>query len=252
MGLTQLNFDGLTKIKTAIELLRRHEPEEGYYVCDGGGKDSTVITGLCIEGNIKHESHYGVSPIDPPELRGFLREHRPETIWDYGAKGFWNIVAQKGLPYRNRRYCCELIKHRFGKGRVKLLGIRQEESHQRKQKYTKYYQQTGKRPPTFQVLPILTWNEAEVWEYIEGNGLAYCSLYDEGFSRLGCIMCPLAGRPQMRYEAKRWPKIARLWWIACQRYFNMAHKPEQERYKSAADMWRWWIGMDPPEPEKLV
>ena len=33
---------------------------------------------------------------------------------------------------------------------------------------------------------------AGVWEHIERYGLAYPSLYDNGFSRIGCKLCPLA------------------------------------------------------------
>lgn len=33
----------------------------------------------------------------------------------------------------------------------------------------------------------------------------YCKLYDEGYKRLGCIMCPYQGPKGMRRGAERWP-----------------------------------------------
>ena len=57
--------------------------------------------------------------------------------------------------------------------------------------------------------PIFHWLEWEVWEYIENNSLPYCSLYDEGFSRLGCVICPfICGKNQSQIERNRkyWPK----------------------------------------------
>ena len=42
----QLNLQGKTKEELAIEFIREHEPEEGYFVGDSGGKDSTYTLSL--------------------------------------------------------------------------------------------------------------------------------------------------------------------------------------------------------------
>lgn len=250
MGLTQLNFEHQTKVESAIGRLQLYEPPEGYILAFSGGKDSICIYRLAVEAGVRFDAHYSVSPIDPPELHQFIKQNYPGVAWDFNAKGFWKRAAKEGLPWRNQRWCCRIIKEQNAKGRVRVMGIRWEESPGRRKNYHHYYEQVGKRPPSYRLMPILDWNEAEVWEYIEGHGLAFPSLYDEGFSRLGCVMCPLAGRPQMRRDAKRWPKIERLWWKAVQRYFDTHHdatNPKHKRYQSAADMWRWWTGMEPPE-----
>lgn len=53
---------------------------------------------------------------------------------------------------------------------------------------------------------IIDWAEDDVWEYLNSRGVPHCCLYDEGYSRIGCIGCPLAGAKQMRREFARYPK----------------------------------------------
>uniref|UniRef100_A0A6M3LFR6 Putative phosphoadenosine phosphosulfate n=1 Tax=viral metagenome TaxID=1070528 RepID=A0A6M3LFR6_9ZZZZ len=57
--------------------------------------------------------------------------------------------------------------------------------------------------------PIFHWLEWEIWEYIDSNNLPYCSLYDEGFSRLGCVICPFLChgiKGDLLRHMQRWPK----------------------------------------------
>ena len=62
------------------------------------------------------------------------------------------------------------------------------------------------------VNPIVDWSEEEVWEFIkEVAQVPYCELYDQGFTRLGCIGCPLQGREGMLADFERWPKYKELY-----------------------------------------
>ena len=45
--------------------------------------------------------------------------------------------------------------------------------------------------------------------------LKLIDLYDEGFKRLGCVLCPFARNTKQ--EIARFPKIANLWLLACNR-----------------------------------
>lgn len=91
------------------------------------------------------------------------------------------------------------------------------------------------------VNPIIDWEDDDVWEFIRENNLRYCSLYDEGFKRLGCIGCPLGGRNSQLKEFERWPKYKELYINA----MDSVIKKDPERYKnwkSGKDMFNWWIG----------
>lgn len=62
------------------------------------------------------------------------------------------------------------------------------------------------------VNPIVDWTDEDVWEFLnEVVFVKHCSLYDEGFTRLGCIGCPLQGREGMLRDFERWPGYKRLY-----------------------------------------
>lgn len=67
------------------------------------------------------------------------------------------------------------------------------------------------------VNPIIDWTTEEVWEFLKEYNIPYCSLYDEGFKRLGCIGCPMASKTMREYEFERWPKYKNLYMIAFQK-----------------------------------
>ena len=57
------------------------------------------------------------------------------------------------------------------------------------------------------VNPIVDWTDDDVWEFLNDVAkVPHCSLYDEGFTRLGCIGCPLKGRDGMIRDFERWPR----------------------------------------------
>src|SRR3990172_4816237 len=125
MGLEQLELEtGLNKVEVAIGLLKAFEPPEGYYLAFSGGKDSVVIYDLAVKAGVKFDAHYCVSPIDPPQIYKFIKEHYPDVQWDFHARGFWELVVKNGLPMRNSRWCCRIIKEAGGCGRTVIVGNR--------------------------------------------------------------------------------------------------------------------------------
>ena len=70
------------------------------------------------------------------------------------------------------------------------------------------------------VNPIVDWTDDDVWAFLNGNNIPHCSLYDEGFTRLGCIGCPLSGSKNMIRDFERWPKYKELYIRAFQRMID--------------------------------
>lgn len=62
------------------------------------------------------------------------------------------------------------------------------------------------------VSPIIYWTEQDVWEFLnEVVRVPHCSLYDEGWHRIGCIGCPMSSHKQKMLENERYPHIKRGW-----------------------------------------
>lgn len=93
--------------------------------------------------------------------------------------------------------------------------------------------------------PIIDWEDSDVWDFIHKYKIPYCSLYDEGFQRLGCIGCPMARRKGREQQFTRWPKYKKA-------YFNAFEKMIQERIRkgkisvwmNATDVFNWWMEYD--------
>jgi phosphoadenosine phosphosulfate reductase len=201
-------------VDLSIERLRMFEPPEGYWLAFSGGKDSVVLLDLAKRSGVKFEAWYSVAP-DPPELLRFIRHEYPEVQWQKHAYSFFELIAKKGLPRRQGRWCCELFKECSGRGRLVLTGVRWAESTMRaKRKMTEAC--TQGRTTRF-VRPIIDWETRDVWSYIRANNIPYCSLYDEGFGRIGCVGCPFDRNPVW---VTRWPNVVLNYRRATQRFWQ--------------------------------
>lgn len=227
----------------AIYNLRRYEPPDRYYGAFSGGKDSQTIYELAKKAGVKVEWHYHFTTVDPPEIVRFVKDNYPDVIWDKPEHSMFYWIERKGfLPTRQIRYCCEKLKEYGGKGRVVITGVRREESQKRSNR--KLYEPDSRNKKTVYLNPIVDWKDKTVWDYIHQNNLKYCSLYDEGFDRIGCIMCPLQGADQMEKEAKRWPKFYKAYESAIRRGLQRAQERGRMSIVSgltAEDTMRWWI-----------
>ena len=62
------------------------------------------------------------------------------------------------------------------------------------------------------ISPIIHWTEEDVWEFLNKvMEVPHCSLYDEGWRRLGCIGCPMSSAKQKQIENARYPHVKRNW-----------------------------------------
>lgn len=212
-------------IRESIDFLRKHEPPEGYFVGFSGGKDSITTLQLCKLAGVRHQAFYSCTRIDPPEVIRFIKREHPEVTWLFPETTMWRGIVEKMPPLITRRWCCDVLKESTGKNiplKHRLMGLRAEESSKR-----------AKRPRIDVVArketlykPIFSWPEWAVWEFIEALSLPYPSLYDEGFNRIGCIVCPYllganAAKVARRAQAmNRWPGMwktfehaVKRWWM---------------------------------------
>ena len=234
----QIALNGQTIDEIAIDRIQAFVPPEGYYLAFSGGKDSVVLYDLTQRAGVAFDAHYSVSPIDPPEIYRFIKEHYPTVAWDIYARHFWKLVSTKGLPLRTTRWCCEEIKEAGGNGRCVLLGIRWAESNRRRSRGIVEACTTGKGKRF--VNPIIDWSDADIWQYIRERQLPYCSLYDEGYKRLGCVLCPFVH--DTKRAIARWPKISNNWKAAAYRYWQKRRDSDKPLTDATpTDYWQWWL-----------
>ena len=224
----------------AIDRLREFVPPDGYYVAFSGGKDSIVVADLVRRSEMAHELHFNLTTVDPPELLAYIRQHWPQVIWHKPKMTMWQLIVKERMPPTRRvRYCCEELKERGGVGRLIVTGIRWEESQHRG---LRRMIETCKRDKTRQFLhPIIDWARTDIWHYIRQNRLPYCSLYDEGFSRIGCIMCPMA-EIRRHQDAIRWPKYANAYIRAFQKMVDKRIKDGlPTEWRTGQEVYDWWL-----------
>ena len=196
---------GRTKPETAVERIRSFCTGKKVLVAFSGGKDSQCCYHLCEDAGIPFDAQYSVTRFEPPELIRFIRANYPGVKFRRAYKrSLVDEIAYRGLPNRWFRWCCN-AKHKKTEGfDIAVIGIRAAESTRRAKNWRMFGQ---KQDRTFYLCPIIDWTDADVWEYLNGKNVPHCSLYDEGFTRIGCVCCPLSPS-KMRSDAQRWPKTA--------------------------------------------
>ena len=97
--------------------------------------------------------------------------------------------------------------------------------------------------------PIYKWTDNDVWVFIEDRGMKHNPLYDKGYTRVGCIGCPMASNQVQ--ELEDYPKFK-------QNYINAFERMLEKRRASGKDditgrtgihkwtdgkaVYKWWVG----------
>ena len=256
------------KIRYSVDLIRKSEkmalrldPENGFYNTFSGGKDSQCLYHLVKMAGVKHRTHMNLTSVDPPEVIRFVRTQYPDVEMIRPKTSIYEMAKKKKiLPTRRLRWCCAEFKEFNGVGKVSLIGIRKEESirrSKRKEVFSKIKGKISEEPfdqwseheeemvtcvsgkDKILVSPIIHWTERDVWEFLNVNGIPHCCLYDQGWTRIGCICCPMSGYRQIKKESERWPHVKRNWIKTIQWLKEYGH--DACPGISAEENFRWWI-----------
>ena len=98
------------------------------------------------------------------------------------------------------------------------------------------------------VNPIVDWTDNQVWSFLQDAKVPVNPLYECGFSRVGCIGCPMASKKRYA-EFRRWPAYEKLYIQAFDRMLD----ERRARGKldgnwmmggTGQDVFRWWMEED--------
>mgnify|MGYP000708496583 FL=1 len=258
------------KIAYSIALLRRAETlalrmsPDGYHLAFSGGKDSVALYHLAKMAGVKFKAHMQITNIDPPELMRFVRSQYPDVVLHRPEINIYKLIEKKKmLPIRTKRYCCAYLKEQAGGGTVTLLGIRAAESPRRaarnevqigNHRFSGSFDQFNRNKERdfacvggkdkIMLSPIYRWQDSDVWNFIRGNNLPYCRLYDEGYQRIGCIFCPMSsGKKKAR---DRYPGVERA--IKRSIQYLIDTNGYMERFHATTDeIFDWWVSNLPAD-----
>lgn len=256
--------------------------EKPLVVTYSGGKDSDTVLKLAQIAKIPFEVLHSHTTVDAPEtvyhVRKTFRELELADIKcdiDYHVRPdgtrttMWNLIPKKLMPpTRTARYCCAELKEGGGKGRFIVTGVRWDESNARKKirgileviaskrenkivlsndndedrRLFETCQMKGKRV----VNPIVDWTTRDVLDFCSENKVRLCPLYANGWRRVGCVGCPIAGTSMRYNEFAQYPTYKKAYIAAFDRMIeerNRRGKMEGEmRFGyTGNDVFHWWM-----------
>ena len=244
-----------------------------------GGKDSDVLLHLAYASGIPFEVLHSLTTADAPQTVYHVRDtfHRLENkgikctvdkhVQPDGRRiTMWNLIPRTLIPpTRLARYCCSKLKEGGGKGRFIATGVRWDESAARKKNRGALEVITSKKDNSLilsndnsedrrlfescqlkgkrVVNPIVDWKTDDVLDYIESEHIPMNPLYGCGFSRVGCIGCPMAGKAGREAEFAMFPKFKAAYIRAFDTMLITRIERGMEAYtwQSGVDVFHWWM-----------
>ena len=224
------------KVDFAIKLLQSIPQDGDIEISYSAGKDSDVILELAKMAGIPYRAIYKATTIDPPGTIAHAKAAGAEIIRP--KKTFFQLIREKGLPNRFRRFCCESLKE-YAVCARSVQGIRRAESVKRAKNYKEpeiCRTYPGKQKVRV-YLPILEWTDEDVAEFIKERNIKCHPLYYKNgqfdvTQRLGCMGCPLIYEKKRIEQFKQYPKLLRLW-IKNANIYMRNHPDKKNMFKDA-------------------
>lgn len=192
----------------------------------------------------------------------------------------WNLIPQKSMPpTRLVRYCCSELKESGTPNKLAALGVRGGESFKRQGRdvfgvrggtYAKatFFSlnhaeevhresqemndsvwdctliKSMKKKGSCVVNPIYEWTDNDIWDYIHSENMVVNPLYECGFSRVGCIGCPLATYHGRKREFELYPKYKDMYISAFDRMLDRMldrNIPSKNKWTCGEEVFDWWL-----------
>lgn len=197
-------------------------------------------------------------------------------------KTMWDLIVKKQMPpTRLMRYCCNELKESSTPNRICAIGVREDESSNRKNRNLfsrggkerkqwsldhahEVFHEAEENDEVFDCMmvtlakknedlvcnPIYKFLEDDVWRYIKENHIEVNPLYEMGYRRVGCILCPLGGMRSMEKEAHDFPKYKQMYINAFERMMRKRKESGKDDvtgeegyhvWETGEDVYNWWV-----------
>ena len=186
-----------------------------YVVSFSGGKDSLVTLLLVLEAGFRPPLLFLNTGLEFEETVHHVHEVADafglELLEGDAGDKFWEAIDFFGIPAKDYRWCCKtcklgvaamLIKKQFPRGVLSFIGQRRYESEHRAT-----HGKVWKNPwvhGQVAASPIQNWTALHVWLYLFMKKAAWNPLYEQGFERIGCWLCPASDMGE--FALKRHPE----------------------------------------------
>ncbi len=209
-----------------------------------GGKDSLATLLLTMESGYDFPMLFIDTGLEFEETK----KHVHEVVDKYGinlieesaGNIFWESIDFFGPPARDYRWCCKTcklgvagkaIRKNFGSSVLSFIGQRRYESFGREKHGSVWgnpwvHGQIG-------ASPIQNWSAMHVWLYLFNKKVKWNKLYEEGFSRIGCWLCPACNLAE--FEIKKHEK-----WNEFNEFLvKFSKRNELPEEWISLGLWRW-------------
>jgi len=211
-----------------------------------GGKDSLATLLLVLDSGVVPKMLFVDTGLEFEETKRNVfdtaRRYSLDLIVESAGDAFWKNVGLFGPPAKDFRWCCKtcklgpatrLIQKNFPEGVLSFIGQRAYESESRARKG-----RVWKNPWTPNQLgasPIQKWTALHVWLYLFDRDASHNILYEQGFERIGCFLCPSTDMAELKL-AKRVEEGYSKWEQTLRSYSEAKGMPDEWlRYS----LWRW-------------
>ncbi len=209
-----------------------------------GGKDSLATLLLAIEAGHEFPMMFLNTGIEFDEtvkhVYDVASRYGLDLFEEHAGDAFWRGIKLFGPPSRDYRWCCKtcklgpavrLIKKHFDGRVISLIGQRRYESEARA-RHGSIWQNPWVRGQ-IAVSPIQNWTALHIWLYLFIKKAKWNKLYEEGFYRIGCWLCPSSSMAD--FAIKRHPD----WEKFDKELKTFAEKQKLPEEWLSLGLWRW-------------
>ena len=229
-----------------VDLKTKYIDDESHMptVSFSGGKDSTVVSRL-VRDALQDETvihYFGDTTLEFPSTYQYVQEifraENPFTplLPSETNKDFFKLCNVFGPPSKFERWCCTIFKtgtlnteyqNLIGNS-LTFLGIRHSESKERKgYERTQDHSKIGTQ---INAMPIIEWEDCDVWLYLLTKSICFNEAYLWGYKRVGCWCCPNNSDWSTMLTEIYYPDLSARWKSVLYDFAKKTNKSDIEDY----------------------